>query len=158
MTPAIVVLDEGSGLGLRQVRWRDRLVEHARSSALDRELAAGASPESNVPLAVHAERLCRPAQRRQLACSLMRIAAAAEEGSSGRCLRAPVAGPAVRRARAELAAVAGRLGATGPVDVRGVARLRALLADGTGPLYRSAPPEQLRHELAAVLDALDSFG
>ena len=65
--------------------------------------------------------------------------------------------PAVHQARAELAAVAGRLDATGPVDVHGVARVRTLLADGTGPLYRSARPEQLRNELTAVLDALDSF-
>ena len=42
--------------------------------------------------------------------------------------------------------------------MQGVARIRTLLADGTGPLYRSAAPEQLRNELTAVLAALDSFG
>jgi hypothetical protein len=106
---------------------------------------------------VHAGRLCEPAQRRLLARSLMRIAAAAD-APTGRRLRAPVCRPAVHRVRAELAAVVGRLSASGPVDVHGVARVRTLLADGTGPLYQPAPPEQLRNELTAVLDALDSFG
>ena len=40
----IVVLEEGNGLGLRRVRWRDRLVVRIRASALDDQLAAGASP------------------------------------------------------------------------------------------------------------------
>jgi hypothetical protein len=64
----------------------------------------------------------------------------------------------VRQSRAELAAVAGRLAASGPVGVRGVARVRTLLADGTGPLYRAAAPGGLHHELDHVLAALDSFG
>jgi hypothetical protein len=64
----------------------------------------------------------------------------------------------VRRARAELVAIAGRLVASGPVDVQGVARVRALVSDGTGPLYRFGPPERLSHELTEVLAALDSFG
>lgn len=158
MTPTIVVLNEGAGLGLRRVRWRDRLVVRARAASLDQELAAGASPESNVALAVHAGHLCEPGHRRQLARSLMRIAAAAADEPTVRRVRTPVCGPAVRRARGELAAVAVRLGATGPVGVHGVARVRTLLSDGTGPLYRSGPPEQLRHELNAVLVALNSFG
>ena len=150
----VVVLEEGATLGLRRVRWRDRVVVQARASALDRQLAAGASPESNVALAVHAGRLCEPAQRRVLARSLTRIIAASD-APTGRPLRAPVCSPAVHRARAELAAVVGRLTATGPVDVQGVARVRTLLADGTGPLYHSAPADDLRIELAAVLTALD---
>jgi hypothetical protein len=152
----IVVLEQGAGLALRRVRWWDRLLVRARASALDRELAAGASPESSAALAVHAGRLCEPAQRRVLARSLHRIVVAAD-APAGRRLKAPVSRPAVQRARAELAAVAGRLTADGPVDVRGVARVRHLLADGTGPLYRYAPPARLHDELVAVLTALDSF-
>jgi hypothetical protein len=157
VTPIVVVLEEGAGLRLRPVRWRDLLMVRARASALDRELASGASPESNVALAIHAGRLCEPAQRRVLARSLMRIVAASDAPTARR-LRAPVCRPAVHRARAELAAVVDRLTATGPVDVQGVARIRTLLADGTGPLYQSAPAEQLRNELAAALTALDPLG
>jgi hypothetical protein len=152
----IVVLHDSTGLGLRRVRWRDRLVARVRASALDHELAAGASPESTVPLAVHAGRLCEPAQRLLLARSLTRIVAASDAPVRSR-LKAPVCRRAVQQARPELAALAGRLGASGPVDVHGVARVRTLLADGTGPLYQPAPPEYLRRELAEVMDALDSF-
>ena len=155
VTPRVVVLEEGAGLGLRRVRWRDRLVVRARAWALDQELVAGASPESNVALSVHAGRLCEPAHRRVLARSLTRIVAASDTPTPRR-LKAPVCRPAVHQARTEFAAVVGRLLATGPVDVRGLARVRTLLADGTGPLYQSAPVEQLRKELTAVLAALDS--
>ena len=127
-----------------------------RASALDQELAAGTSPEATVALAVHAGRLCRPAQRRLLARSLTRIVAASELPARAR-LKAPVCRPAVQQARPELAALAGRLGASGPVDVRGVARVRTLLADGAGPLYQPAPPERLRREVVKALAALDSF-
>ena len=91
-----------------------------------------------------------------LARSLTRIVVAADAPMARR-LAAPVDGPSVQRARAELAAVAGRLVASGPVGVQGVARVRVLVADGTGPLYRSAPPERLHRELIEVLTALDSF-
>jgi hypothetical protein len=154
----IVLLEEGAGLGLRRVHWWHRLAVRARASALDHELAAGASPESNVALAVHAARLCEPAQRRVLARSLTRIGAT-PDATAGRRLKAMVCRPAVQQARAELAAVVARLTATGPIEVQGVARVRTLLADGTGPLYQfhSIHPERLRNELAAVLAALDSF-
>jgi hypothetical protein len=152
----IVVLQEGAGLGLRRVHWWDRLAARARASALDQQLAAGASPDTTVTVALHAGRLCRPAQRRLLARSISRIVKAAD-APPGRRLRIPVSRVAVSQARAELAAVAGRLSASGPVDVHGVARVRALLSDGTGPLYQSAPPRRLQDELADVLAALDSF-
>jgi hypothetical protein len=155
-TPRIVVLERGAGLGLRRVRMRDRLVARIRRPALDRELAAGASPESSVALAVHARYLCRPEQRRLLARSLTEIGAASEAAAASR-LRAPLALHALTRARGDLAAVIDRLVAAGPVDVRGVARIRNLLADGTGPLYREARPWQLREELLAALRAMDSF-
>jgi hypothetical protein len=149
----IVVLEQDAGLGLRRVRWWNQLLVRARAFALDQELATGASPESNMALAVHAGRLCNPAERRVLARTLTRIAEAS--AAPGGRLKAPVCRPAVHRSRPELTAVADRLVAAGPVDVRGVARVRRLLADGTGPLYRSGPPDQLRGELAAALTALD---
>jgi hypothetical protein len=153
----IVLVDEAAGLGLRRVRWRDRVVARVRTSALDRQLAAGSSPESSVPLALHAGRLCGPTARQVLARSLTRIVAAADDPTARR-LAAPVHRLAVQSARAELATVADRLVASDPIDVQGVALIRTLVADGTGPLYRPAPPERLRRELTEVLTALDSFG
>lgn len=151
-----VLLEGEAGLGLRRVRWWDRLLARTRSSALDRALAAGARPEASLRLAVHADRLCEPAQCRLLARSLTRIAAASE-APSGRGPQVPVCRTAVRQVRHELRALAGRLSAPGPVDVHGVARVRTLLTDGTGPLYQPCPPERLHRELADALAALDSF-
>jgi len=150
----IVVLEHDAGLGLRRVGVRDRLWARLRAAALDADLAAGASPESSVVLALHAASLCRPSQRRLLARSLTRVAAAAEKPTASR-LKTPVCGSAVRRARAELRAVIECLAADGPVDVRGVARIRSLLADGTGPVYRESAPDQLRNELRAALTAME---
>ncbi len=152
--PTIVVLEQGAGLGLWRVRLWDRVRARLRTSALDEQLAAGASPESSVALALHAGHLCRPQQRRLLARSLNEIALSCEAPARGR-LKAPVCRHGVTRARPELAAVVERLAAAGPVDVRGVARIRSLLADGTGPLYREARPGHLRDELRAALRAMD---
>ena len=108
----IVLVDEAAGLGLRRVRWKDRVVARVRTSALDRQLAAGSSPESSVPLALHAGRLCEPTARQVLARSLTRIVAAADDPTARR-LTAPVHRPAVQSARAELVTVADRLVAVG---------------------------------------------
>jgi hypothetical protein len=153
----IVLLEKGGGLRLRRVHPWDLLTARLRASALDRALAAGASPESSVALAVHAEHLHAGGQRSLLARSLRRVGASSE-APTARHLRAPLDRLAVRRARAELEALAARLTSSEPLDVRGVARVRTLLADGTGPLYRENEPGRLRRELVATLASLDPAG
>jgi hypothetical protein len=141
------------GLGVEPVHFRDRVRARVRAVALDRQLAAGTMPEANVALALHAARVYGPSQRRLLARTLTRIAESPEPASA--CRRVPLDRAAVERARGELEAVADLLSAEGPVSVQGVARIRLLLADGAGPLYRAARPEQLRRELRAALAALE---
>jgi hypothetical protein len=149
-----VLLDRGmGGLGVQHVGLRDRLRARFRAGTLDRQLADGALPEASVALALHAARVYGPSQRRLLADSLTRISNVPNSTSAR--LRVPVDREAVRRASSELHAVADRLGGDGPVNVGGVARVRLLIADGTGPLYRAAKPEQLRRELRSALSALD---
>jgi hypothetical protein len=114
---------------------------------------AGASPESSVPLALHAEHLCAPSQRRLLARSLRRIVALSEAPAIGR-RSVPVNRVAVQRARGEIEFLAARLTTEGPIDVQGVAKLRALLSDGTGPLYRPVEAGRLDRELVAVRSAI----
>jgi hypothetical protein len=135
---------------------RDRMLARIRAAALDAELAAGASPESSVFLALHALHPSAPSQRRLLAGSLQRVAAAADTPTRSR-LKAPVCGPAVRDAGTELQAVIERLVSAEPVSVRGMARVRCLLADGTGPIYRKSAPDRLRNELRGVLAVMDPF-
>ena len=48
-----------------------------------------------------------------------------------------------------------RLVAPGPVDVRGVARVRNLLADGAGPLYQESTAHRLAPELQSALAAME---
>ena len=91
-----------------------------------------------------------------LAHSLTEIGAASRAPAARR-LRAPLALDAVARARGELAAVVDHLDGAAPVDAHGVARIRNLLADGTGPLYREPRPGHLREELLAALRAMESF-
>ncbi len=150
----IVVVEHGAGLDLRRVRLRDRLLTRLRASSLDAELAAGASPDSSVELALRAGQLCRPSYRRLLCHGLARVLATAA-GPARSMRKIPVDRRAVRDARAELEAVAECLGAAGPVGVRGVARVSKLLTDGTGPLYQASRPGRLRNELRAALGALD---
>jgi len=152
----IVVVEHGAGLGLRRVRLRDRLLTRLRASSLDAELAAGASPETSIALALRAGQLCRPSYRRLLSHGLTRVVAAAER-PAGSLRKALVNRDAVHGARAEIEAVAARLGAAGPVDVGGVARISGLLTDGTGPLYQASQPGRLRDELRAALGAMDAF-
>src|SRR6266568_3472745 len=88
------------------------------------------------------------------ACSLDRALAsgAALDDDVALALRAQMLVRAcVVEAAPELARLASRLQAVGPVEAKGVAQVRVLLSDGTGPLYDGAAPEDLR---AAALGAL----
>jgi hypothetical protein len=68
----------------------------------------------------------------------------------------PVSGALVREALPELTELAERLLGGGPLDVRGVAAVRALIGDGSGPPYkRFCDPSELRATLSAALDSLD---
>jgi hypothetical protein len=156
MVTHVVVVEKDAAVRVRRVRLRDRLRARVRATALDQQLATGASPDSSVVLAVHAGHLCAPHQRRTLARSLTRLAAAADTATRPR-LTTPVCRPAIHRSGPEITAVVERLVATEPVSVQGVARVRRLLADGGGPLYRSATPGRLRRELLDVLRAMDCF-
>jgi len=149
-----VLLQQGvTGLTVQRVTLRDRVRVRLRAVTLDRLLADGAPPEASAALALHATRVYKPAQRRLLARSLSRIACSSDS-QPGR-LGAPLCREAIVRARPEIEAVAERLRTDGPVSVRGVAHIRLLLADGSGPLYGVSRPEQLRRELRSALVALD---
>jgi hypothetical protein len=149
-----VLLEQGAGgLAVRRVRLRDRVRARLRTATLDRQLADGAPPEANVALALHATRVYEPGQRLLLARSLRRIADSSNS-QPGR-IGVPLNREAIVRARPEIDAVADRLRTDGPVSVRGVARIRLLLTDGSGPLYGASRPEQLRRELQSALVAFD---
>jgi hypothetical protein len=145
----IVILEEGAGLAVHQVGYVERLRIRMRASRLDRELAHGASPEGSVALAIRAQVLAQPSERVRLAGALERIVAAADASSPAR-LRVPVNRRAVRAAGTELRAIIDLL-RSGPVDVRSIASIRNLVAEGNSPLYRLDATGDLRAELLACV-------
>ena len=114
-----------------------RLRARVFSYRYDCALEAGVDPEPGSALQVHGARLSSEAERADLACALCLVLHDAEAGTSLRHGRVPVRGEAVRRASDVIAGVIDRLESPLPTRVRGIARLRILLADGQGPLYRS---------------------
>jgi hypothetical protein len=135
MKMILLITEDHAGFRAAKPGLKDRLQTWIRASRLDTDLARGVSPESTAALAVHAERLTRPAACRQLARSLRRITA--NERPSPWCTPVvPLCRHEVRDALSELEALANRLAAAGPVSACGVAQVRVLLTDGTGPVYQ----------------------
>ena len=157
-----LVGEDLSRLMLRRVWPWHRMLACGRAGRLDRELAAGTSPEASAVLAARAARLTSTEFRRDLAASLRRmLAASGQPVPPVRAVPAPRSGlPAARPPRVplrtsrisqagpRLAELASRLLEPGPVPVRGVAMVTLLLADGTGPLYREAS----RADLGAITE------
>jgi hypothetical protein len=145
----VLVGEDLGRLVLRRVWPWHRLLACSRAGRLDRELAAGTSPEASAILAARAARLTSTEFRRDLAASLRRMLAAAGQParavpaqrsglSAARPPRVPLRTSRISQAGPRLAELASRLLEPGPVPVRGVAMVALLLADGTGPLYREA--------------------
>jgi len=148
----VLLHDDLGRLTLRRLRPWHRVLARSRAARLDRELAAGMSPEASATLAARAMRLTSTDLRRDLAASLLRILAAAGEPAAvirSQALppRVPLRLQRVSRLAPLLAELASRLVVPGPVPVQGVAMVSRLLADGTGPLYHEA----CRDDLGAII-------
>ncbi len=129
------------------------------AARLDRELAAGAVPESSAGLAARATALTSTKIRRELAASLQRILAAAGQpqatmrspAAAARPARIPVNRAQISQSAVPLAGLASCLATPGPVPVQGMAMLSQLLADGTGPLYHDGRLQQTGSQPASLL-------
>jgi hypothetical protein len=153
----VLVTVDGVGLAERRVRARDVWRARLSASRLDRRLGAGEPPESDALLAVRARWLVRPAACRELAGTLLRLLALAAAPPRATAM-VRVSRRHVGAAAPELHGLVDRLLADGPVSACGVARLRALLADGSGPVYRVRSPDDLADRLRDVRAALDALG
>ena len=142
--------DSGSARGIRV---RDRLIARWGSMKLDRALAAGTPPETSAALRLRAQALLAPRTRRTLGRALERVVA---EPAPAPLLgaRVPVRRSEVRGARDDLRLLAQRLAAPAPVDVRGVAKVRVLLSDGSGPLFWGRSPDELSGRIRQAIEAL----
>ncbi|HUK69698.1 MAG TPA: hypothetical protein VLW50_13270 [Streptosporangiaceae bacterium] len=152
----LLLLDDGSGgpIAGKPARPWDRLLVRLRAGRLDRDLACGARPETNVELALRAQMLVRVSARRDLARGAQRILAAATQPSASRRLAVPVCRDRVRHAAEEFGELIRRLSTPGPVAARGVAQASVLLGDASGPLYHRGNAEDLRARVREAVDAL----
>jgi hypothetical protein len=128
-----------------RARWL-HLRAQLRTGELDSRLAGGAAPETSDVLFSHARRIVRPRSCAVLASSLRKVAVASQRPPR-LSNRVPVACEVVDSARGELVALADRLERPGPIRARGVAQVRLLLGDGSGPLYRRESGRRLLADL-----------
>lgn len=126
-----------------------RTAARVLAGRLDRRLMAGEIPVRGSVLAVHAQRLTTRDEREELARAL-RLATADADDPMPLNSRVPVHRDSVLAAKNLIDDITLRLHAPRPVDYRAVARLRNLMSDGTGPLYRTGRGS-LTAELKAVL-------
>jgi hypothetical protein len=133
VSPARATRSETSDQPPWSVRVRARLF----ASRYDREIEAGVIPVAGSPLAVHWMRLTSVREREDLASALRTIAGDAGSDRQGIGSRVPVQRVAIVKALSAIDEVRAQLTDPGPVRARGMARLRILLADGRGPVYRA---------------------
>jgi hypothetical protein len=150
----LLLLDESGCPVASAVRPWDRALVRLRGASLDRALAAGASPDASLALALRAQMLVRTRYRRDLARSASRVLTAAMHPSFGARLPVPVCRDRVRDCSAEFGELIRRLDTAGPVPVQGVARASVLLSEAGGPLYHRAGPGDLRARVRAATEAL----
>ncbi len=152
----LVLLDERhGGLTVHHAGWWDRLRVSARASRLDRALAAGASPDATVHLALRAQALVGPSVRRDLARGLARLMDRSTCRVARRLSSIPLCRDRVSDVAVDLQSLVDLLVDPGPVSARGVAQVRALLGDGAGPLYNRANTDDLRAQVRRTVEALD---
>jgi len=161
-TRHVLLRDDLGQLTLRRLRPWHRVLARSAAARLDRELAAGTSPETSAGLAARAMQLTSTKVRRELATSVQRILAAAGEppaamlapAAAVRPARIPLIGARISQSAVPLAHLADCLAAPGPIPVQGVAMISRLLADGTGPLYYEACGDDLGDIIENAAQAL----
>jgi hypothetical protein len=130
-----------------------RVIARLLAGKLDRMLAVGVSAPSGSALAAHAVRLTSVQEREALARSLRRMVNDARNREARLMSRVPLNIPNITAAENRIDEVTLRLHSPRPVAARGIARLRLVLADGAGPIYRYGRGD-LEGRLGAALAAL----
>lgn len=129
-----------------------RLRARAAASRLDREVVAGLVPTPGSPLDVHVGRLTSVREREGIARAFRRLLSATDTRPRA-LLRVPLLSHQIGECRDVIDDITMRLHSPRPVRAEGMARLRMLLSDGTGPLYcdgGASLSEELRNALAAL--------
>lgn len=130
-----------------------RLTARLHARRFDRMLAVGMRGPAGSALTVHAERLVSRAERETIARSLRQAMHDAHHGRTAPCSRVPLHRERIVAAADLIDDVALLLQSAHPVQARGMARLRQLLSDGRGPLYRYGRGD-LEGRMGAALGAM----
>jgi len=143
------------GFGRSQARLPGRLVSlrvWLRHESLDRELARGIAPWRSRAHAARALQLTSARRRAAYATGFERVLAETERPRRNTRFSGVVTpDPAtVILCAPAIWEIIETLRAPAPVSAEGMARLRALLCDGAGPLYCARNPEQLRQSLEHI--------
>ena len=136
-----------------RVSYGTRVMARLLASKFDRMLAVGVPAADGSPLAVHAARLTSVDEREAVAHSLRRALSDARNRDALMSSRIELNVPNITAAEDRIDQVTLRLHSPRPVTARGMARLRLLLADGAGPMYRYGRGD-LEGRLGAALAAL----
>jgi hypothetical protein len=113
-----------------------RVTARLRAYHFDQQLAVGVPAPAGSALAVHQARLTSMAEREAIARALRQAVHDADSGLAALSSRIPVHATNVAAAEDLIDTIALRLHSPRPISARGMARLRLVLSDGCGPMYR----------------------
>jgi hypothetical protein len=136
--------------------WRSRIAARVHTDRYDRMLAVGAPALAGSGLAVHSARLASTAEREAIARTLRRVVEETHRPPNvpaGLRFRIAAYRNNVEGTEEIIDAITLRLHSPRPIGVRGMARLRVLLSDGTGPMFRRGGGD-LHGRLGAAFAAL----
>jgi hypothetical protein len=145
----------GDPLAIRPSRLTDRLLARMLGASLDRQLAAGRTPESSPLLAARAQRIVAIRSRRQLARNWENLLRAARRTHGTHYPALPISSDEIIAAEAGVRELVRRITAPLPVAARGVAMAGVLLTDALGPVYRRRSPVTMAAALEAAITQLD---
>jgi hypothetical protein len=134
-TEFLLIDDGAAGVRAVHVRPGDGIKARLHARRIDRELADGASPDRDAETAVRARHLTGMAERHRLVEALEHALVVSIVPRSSLVSASVLDRFAVASAREEIVDLCTTLSRPGPVSVRGVACVRALLTDGSGPFF-----------------------
>lgn len=140
---------------MRPSRLTDRVLARILGASLDRQLAAGRTPESTPLLAARAQRIVAIAGRRRLARNWENLLEVARGARGSQHLAVPVRSDSIVAAEPAVRELVRCMTAPLPVAARGVAMATELLTDGLGPVYNPHSRISLAAALEAAIAQLD---
>ena len=131
-----------------------RLRVRIRRHVLDREIASGLQPDSDVARALRAQQLTSALERRCVAAGLEHILAAADERHADPALPLRLNHAEVLAARHAIVALIEALRCERTVDARGVALARLLIGASDSPLLCAQTRRPVRQAVSEAIAAL----